>query len=83
MKWVALIGTLLLACIAAYLSRFWIFDLWGRPGLLGWEVLRPQGDLIARWLRGTPLRPFDLLIWAIGVFLVLTALERLGRLFKK
>jgi len=28
-----------------------------------------------RWLRGTQFRPFELLIWSCGVFLVLTWLQ--------
>ena len=60
-----------------YVSRFWFVRLWPRDGLFGIEALRPQGGLLARWLRGTDLAPFELLIWAIGVFLVLTALQKL------
>ena len=60
-----------------YISRFWDFRLWGREGSWGIEALRPQGGLLARWLRGTDLAPFDLLIWVIGVFLILTALQKL------
>lgn len=74
-----LIGGLLL-----YLSPFWVFDLWGREGLFGIEALRPGGDLLSSWLRGTWLAPYDILIWAIGVFLVLTWSERfLGLLRSK
>ena len=60
-----------------YLSRFWVFDFWPRSGLFGWDALRPQGGLLARWLRGTSLAPFELLIWGVGVFLILTYLQRL------
>ncbi|MEL6640942.1 MAG: hypothetical protein AAFP98_06460 [Pseudomonadota bacterium] len=67
-----LIGTIML-----YLSRFWFLDLRPRTGLFGWEELRPGGDLIRRWLSGTPFAPFELLIWAVGVFLVLTWLQKL------
>ena len=77
MKWLAVIATAFLALGLLYLSRFWIFDLWGRPGLFGWDVLRPQGGLLGQWLRGTALRPFELLIWAIGGFALLSALQRL------
>ncbi len=59
-----------------YLSRFWIFRLWGREGLLGIPAIRPQGGLLARWLRGTDLAPFELLIWVVGVFLILTILQK-------
>lgn len=69
---VALVGVILL-----YLSRFWFVSLWPRSGLFGVEALRPQGDLIAVWLRGTDLAPFELMIWAVGVFLILTVLQKL------
>ena len=61
-----------LAAVMFYLSRFWFLSLWPRSGLFGFEELRPQGGLLARWLRGTDAAPFELIIWAIGCFLVLT-----------
>ncbi|EEE36099.1 conserved hypothetical protein [Rhodobacteraceae bacterium KLH11] len=69
--------TVCAAIVLLYLSRFWIFDLWGRPGLFGLRSLPPGGNLVARWVRGTPLAQFDLIIWVCGVFLVLTWLEKL------
>lgn len=71
---------LLVAAVAAvlfYLSRFWFLDLWPRGGLFGIEELRPGGGLLGQWLRGTPLAPFELVIWVAGVFLFLTGLQRL------
>lgn len=71
---------LLVACLAAiffYLSRFWYLSLWDRPGLFGWEALRPQGDLLTQWLRGTNAAPFELLIWALGCFAILSLLQKL------
>ncbi len=68
---------ILLAVIFLYISRFWIFDLWGREGLLGIEYLRPGGDILRRELRGTPLAPYDLLVWVAGGFFLLTMLEKL------
>ena len=67
---VAAVATLML-----YLSRFWFLDLWPRAGLFGISDLRPGGGLLDRWLRGTQFRPFELLIWSCGVFLVLTWLQ--------
>lgn len=67
----------LLTAILLYLSRFWIFSWWGRDGLLGFEALRPQGDLVARWLRGTDFRPFDLVFWVVGGFLILTLAQKI------
>lgn len=69
---VALVGL-----IAVYLSRFWVWSLWGRDGLFGLPDLRPGGALLQRWLRGTDFAPFELLIWAVAGFLVLTLLQRL------
>ena len=69
---------LIILIVWLYISRFWIFDLWGRDGLFGIEALRPGGDLLRRdWLRGTMFRPYDLLIWTAGGFLLLTMLEKL------
>lgn len=72
-----LLVTALVAIVLLYLSRFWIFDLWGRPGLFGIQELRPGGGLLGRWLRGTMAAPFELLIWVTGGFLILTWLQRL------
>ena len=69
---VAAVGIIML-----YLSRFWFLDLWPRSGLVGWQELRPGGGLLGRWLRGTQFAPFELLIWAAGVFLALTWLQKL------
>lgn len=68
---------LLVGAVMLYLSRFWFLDLWPRTGLFGWQGLRPDGGLLGRWLRGTPLAPFELLIWITGVFLALTYLQKL------
>ncbi|MFK7870571.1 MAG: hypothetical protein AB8B58_15190 [Roseobacter sp.] len=72
-----LVVATLLAAIFFYVSRFWDFALWARPGLLGWDQLPPQGGLVARWLRGTDAAPFELLIWAVGCFLVLTFAQKI------
>ncbi len=71
----------LLGAVMLYLSRFWMFDLWSRPGLFGLPELRPNGGLLARWLRGTPFAPFELLIWATGVFMILTLLQKIVDFF--
>ena len=73
---ILLIITALVGVVFLYLSRFWMFDLWPRSGLFGIEALRPNGGLLGRWLRGTPFAPFELLIWAIGVFMILTYIQR-------
>ena len=58
-----------------YISRFWDFRFWDREGLFGVEAIRPQGGLLARWLRGSDFAPFELMIWVVAVFLVLTVLQ--------
>ncbi|WP_415921006.1 hypothetical protein [Tateyamaria sp. SN6-1] len=71
---------ILVAFVAAalfYVSRFWSLRLWPRDGLFGVEALRPQGGLVGQWVRGTDFAPFELLIWAVGAFLVLTVLQKL------
>lgn len=65
-----------------YVSRFWDFRLWGREGLFGIEELRPTGGLLARWLRGTDLAPFELLIWGIAAFLILSLLQKIFDLLR-
>ena len=79
----ALSAVAVVALVLLYVSRFWIFDWWGREGLFGFRELRPQGGLLGRWLRGTPLAPFELLIWVCGAFVLLTGLERLLARFNK
>ena len=79
----SLLVVAIVTVILVYLSRFWIFDLWSRAGLFGVQDLRPQGGLLARWLRGTPFAPFELLIWACGVFVVLTWVQKLMDRFGK
>ena len=72
------LGTVLaafLAALAIYVSRYWIFRFWDREGLLGVETLRPQGGLLRQYLRGTDAAPFDILLWGLAVFLVLTVLQ--------
>ncbi|MBD0864838.1 MAG: hypothetical protein GDA36_04105 [Rhodobacteraceae bacterium] len=65
-----------IALILFYISRFWDFRLWGRDGLFGIQALRPQGGLLAIWLRGTPFAPYELLIWTTGSFLILTWVQK-------
>ena len=72
-----LVTVSLAAILLFYISRFWIFTWWDRPGLFGIKQLPPQGGLLQRWLRGTDFAPFELLIWVIGCFLVLTWLQKL------
>ncbi|MEL7259687.1 MAG: hypothetical protein AAFN80_17970 [Pseudomonadota bacterium] len=60
-----------------YISRFWVFQLWGREGLFGIEALRPQGGLLAQWLGGTDFADFELVIWVVLSFLTLTLLQKL------
>ncbi len=79
-------GLMLAAFVGAvlfYLSRFWTFSLWSRDGLAGIGALRPQGGLVGQWLRGSDFAPFELLIWAVGAFLVLTAVQRAIDFFKR
>ena len=71
-----LVFVLLVGAIMLYLSRFWFLDLWPRSGLFGFRELRPDGGLLARWLRGTPFVQFELLIWVVGVFMSLTFLQK-------
>jgi len=84
MKRVLGIGLALFLTFACfYASRYWIFDLWPRDGLAGISFLRPNGNLLAPVLRGTDARPFELILWAVSVFLSLTVVQFLwARIFK-
>ena len=75
-RFLSLIVVLFFGTALFYISRFWDFRLWGRDGLLGFEALRPQGGLLAVWLRGTPLAPYELVVWGVLCVIVLTLLER-------
>ena len=68
---------LAVAAVLLYLSRFWPFELWGRRSPLGELGLRPGGNMVQIWLRGTPFAQFDLIIWAVASFLVLSWTEKL------
>lgn len=70
-----LAGAVLLFVVLLYTSRFWVFALWGSPGLFGLDALPPQGNLVDRWLRGTPWRPLSLLVWAVGAFALLSVVQ--------
>jgi len=72
---IGLILAILLAIVFLYVSRFWVFDLWGREGLFGIEYLRSGGDLLRRELRGTFFAPYDLLVWVAGGFVILSVLD--------
>lgn len=72
----SLVVVAVVALCLFYISRFWGFRLWGNEGLLGIEALRPQGGLLALWLRGTPLAPYELLVWGIGSVLILTGVQK-------
>lgn len=76
-KVLLLTATALIAVVLLYLSRFWFLSLWPRSGLFGIDALRPQGGLLARWVRGTDAAPFELILWAILCFLVLTVAQNL------
>lgn len=75
-RWITLSLVALIAAIMLYVSRFWFLSLWPRSGLFGVEELRPAGGLLRRWLRGTEAAPFELVIWAVGCFLVLTVAQK-------
>ncbi len=57
-----------------YASRYWFLRLWEEP-LFDIAILRPQGGVIGRWLRGTDFVAFELIFWAIAAFLLLTILQ--------
>lgn len=76
-RFIGVILAIILTVVLLYISRFWIFDFWGREGLFGIEYLRPGGDILRRELRGTPLAPYDLLVWVAAGFLTLTVLEKM------
>ena len=60
--------------VILYASRYWFLRLWEGP-LFDVVILRPQGGVIGRALRGTDFAAFDLILWAIAAFLFLTILQ--------
>ncbi len=72
---ILLLLVVVLGIALLYISRFWPVQLWSRPGLFGLSELPPQGGLLGRWLRGTPFAPFELLIWVMWVFALLSGLQ--------
>ena len=73
---IGVVLAVLLFALAWYASPWWPFRLWDNPGLLGMASLRPGGDVVAFLTRGTPLAPYDLMIWGTGCFLVLTLFQK-------
>lgn len=68
---------LILAVALAYVSRFWVVELWGREGLFGVGGLRAGGDLWRGWMRGIGLGAFDLILWAVAGFALLTVVQKI------
>ncbi len=67
-----------LATAIFYASRYWSFRWWDRPGLLGWSELPPQGGLVRTWLRGTSFAVYDIILWAIAAFILLTLVQKVA-----
>ncbi|MEL6168673.1 MAG: hypothetical protein AAFR35_08270 [Pseudomonadota bacterium] len=68
-------GAAALFAVLFYASRYWPFRWWDRPGLFGLEELPPQGNLVRGWLRGTDFAPFELVVWAVLGFLLLSLIQ--------
>jgi hypothetical protein len=75
----ALVLVLVVATGLFYVSRFWPFELWTRQSWLGQMGWRPRGGMLMQWLRGTPFVQFELLLWGVGSFLLLSLTERLAQ----
>ena len=81
---VSLAVTAITGLVLLYISRFWPFTWWDRPGLFGLRELPPGGGLLQRWLRGTELAPYELMIWFIAGLLILTLLQTIfGKIQKQ
>lgn len=77
-----LFATAILAALA-YVSRFWVFSWWGREGLFGVERLSSGGDLWRSWMADAGLGPYDVMLWAVACFVLLSAAQRLwSRIFR-
>lgn len=76
-----LVSALLVVCVATgllYVSRFWPYPLWTGQSWLGQAGWPPRGGLLMQWLRGTQFVQFELLIWVLGSFFVLSLTEKLA-----
>lgn len=71
-----LLALILLAGLA-YVSRFWVFDLWGQGGLLGLGALRSGGDLWRGWMNALGLGAYDILLWGVAGFLLLSVVQKI------
>lgn len=73
---------LIAATVLLYISRFWPFEWWERKSFLAESGLRPDGNMLRIWLRGTPVASFDLVIWILICFPVLSVVEKICQLFR-
>ncbi len=71
-----------LAAALLYVSRFWTWRFWGNDGLFGQQALGPGGDQLRRGLgQGAgalgvwELNAFDVLVWALAIFVVLSLIQ--------
>lgn len=71
-----LLALILLAALA-YVSRFWVFAWWGRDGLFGIGALRAGGDLWRGWMNSLGLGPYDLVLWGVVGFGLLTLIQNI------
>ena len=77
-----LLVVVLASTVLLYISRFWPFEWWGRKHALAELGLRPDGNLLRFWLRGTPLASFDVVIWILISFPVLSFAEKVCQKLK-
>ena len=77
-----LLIVLAVATVLLYISRFWPFEFWGRKHPLAEFGLRPDGNMLRVWLRGTPVASFDLFIWILISFPILSVTEKLCQLLR-
>jgi len=85
-----LIGLILASFLAAaflYASRFWTWRFWSNDGLFGWMFLGRDGDILRRNLRDVAqsagygeINAFDVVIWGLLIFLILSVLQWLWNL---
>jgi len=79
-----LFSAIALTLVLFYASRFWIWKApWANSGLFGLQLFSPWGDVVTRWLRGTPFSEMSLIIWGCGAIILLSILHWLaGRVVK-
>jgi len=75
-RFAGLISAAGLTLLLLYASRFWIWRApWGNDGLFGFKLFHPLGNVVHRWVQGTPFAEMSLVVWGCGAIIFLSILQ--------